>query len=525
MSISDQNDAQPTASKRSRLAVLASTGASHALAAGLLDTAPLPRATVKVTSTRNETIEVVDRFSDELRLLAIDTQFPDFLTIARHAAERSPLSEVILLCPEAEIPALRNRLGLASRLGTHWSIVALESNHAPRALRSAFQRADQRRATRTTLDRFNARITAPAPSVDAGQMRELVISDRFLSSILESNFDAVIIVDTGGRITKLNRAAEALFERSSQEMISHPVIDLARGRWREDVQPLLALQREGTSIQTEIGDAGSTKHIEISATPVFDRGHNLMATSLIVRDVTSRVQSEATLRTTEKLVAVGRLASSIAHEINNPLESLTNILYITRQQATDPEMIHWLELADQELRRVSIITNQTLLFHKQSTFPSDFEISELTRGVLTMFQGRISKSDVEVVERSRDKCSIRALNGEIRQVVTNLVANAIDAMPTGGRLYVRSQGSFDWKTMRRGIKLVIADTGHGMSPSTLNRLFEAFYTTKGENGTGVGLWLSRDIVLRHEGSLRVRSSQSKNHQGTVFVMFLPQSGG
>src|SRR5579875_1062345 len=248
MSTSGSDESERVLPKRQRILLLASPEVPESLVIGLNGAASKVRATVRTTSTPGETLEVLENSGESLRLLAIDTRLPDFLIIARRAAEEQPLIEVTLLCPEADIEALRRRLGLAPRLGAHWSIVASDSTHALRALRSAFQRADQRKATRTTLDRFNARITAPAPSVDAGQMRELVISDRFLSSILESNFDAVIIVDTGGRVTTLNPAAETLFGRKAQNLISHPLVQLAGGRWPQDVLPLLALQKEGTSI-------------------------------------------------------------------------------------------------------------------------------------------------------------------------------------------------------------------------------------------------------------------------------------
>ena len=142
--------------------------------------------------------------------------------------------------------------------------------------------------------------------------------------------------------------------------------------------------------------------------------------------------------------------------------------------------------------------------------------------VLSVYQGRLVNSHIEVLERKRALESFECFEGEIRQVLSNLVGNAIDAMPGAGcKLLLRSRTARDWKTGRRGIVLTVADTGCGMSAETQRKLFEAFYTTKGIGGTGLGLWVSQEIVGRHEGSLRVKSSQGQVHHGTVFTLFLP----
>ncbi|RRA48189.1 nitrogen regulation protein NR(II) [Acidipila sp. EB88] len=519
----DPAEAAAAAARRARSVLLGTAEPAAEFARAFTLLAAELKATLHVFADARGLLEALDAAGDSVRLVVVDAGIPDSLAVARRAVERQPLSELVLVCPEADEPALRLRLGRTPRLGAHSSIVAAESAQLLRVLGTAFQRADQRKAIRTTLDRFNARIAAPTPSVDAGQMRQLVISDRFLSSILESAFDAVVIADIKGRVTTLNPAAESLFGLTLQQAISRPVVALAQGRWRQDLAALLVLQEGGSTLQTEIGVGEDLRHVEISAAPVFDRAHTWMATSLILRDVTSRVQSEEALRTTEKLAAVGRLASTIAHEINNPLESVTNLLYLARQRATEPELSRWLEMAEQELHRIAIITSQTLSFHKQSTVPTEVRLAQLVREVLLIFQARLRNSRIEVVERLREDRPILALNGEIRQVLTNLIGNAVDALAKGGRLDIRTHASFCWRTMRPGVRVVVADTGAGMSAATLHRIFEAFYTTKGANGTGVGLWLSRDIVLRHEGFLHVRSSQQAAFRGTVFVIFLPYS--
>ena len=239
-------------------------------------------------------------------------------------------------------------------------------------------------------------------------------------------------------------------------------------------------------------------------------------------DVTESKRAEKALMQTEKLAAVGRLASSIAHEINNPLESVTNLLYLARETAINPETREYLNIADRELRRVSVIANQTLRFHKQSSRPQWITSEELISSALTIYQGRLVNSSVQVEKRIRAARAVFCFEGEIRQVLSNLIINAIDAMhPHGGRLLMRSREGTDWKTGRKGLILTVADTGSGMSPDTAARIFEPFFTTKEIGGTGLGLWVSHEIVERHGGTLAVRSSQHPGRSGTVFTLFLP----
>jgi PAS domain S-box-containing protein len=243
---------------------------------------------------------------------------------------------------------------------------------------------------------------------------------------------------------------------------------------------------------------------------------------LFFRDITEQKRATAALMQTEKLAAVGRLAASIAHEINNPLESVTNLLYLARSSEDATEIQNYLDIAERELRRVSVISNQTLRFYKQSTSPRPVTCEDLFESVLSIYQGRIVNSRVTVEKRKRTKKPVLCFEGEIRQVLNNLVGNAIDAMhPAGGRLLVRSREATNWKTGQRGLSLTVADTGPGMSPSVMKKMFDAFFTTKGIGGTGLGLWVSKDIVDRHEGLFLVRSSQKKNSSGTVFTLFLP----
>jgi len=271
---------------------------------------------------------------------------------------------------------------------------------------------------------------------------------------------------------------------------------------------------------------GSIHWIVASGRTLFEDEDQPMRIFGVTLDVTDRHLAAGALIQSEKLAAVGRMASTIAHEMNNPLESVTNLLFIARQ-INDVEEIHkYLDTAERELRRVSAIANQTLRFHKQSSNAKAVGSTELFDEVLTVFQGRTVNQQIAVERRQRATKPVVCFDGEIRQVLNNLVGNAIDALPhSGGRLLLRSREATDWKTGRAGLAMTVADTGSGIPRGQFGKIFEPFYTTKGIGGTGLGLWVSQDIVERHKGALRVRSRSRQvapgKSCGSVFVLFLP----
>lgn len=238
-------------------------------------------------------------------------------------------------------------------------------------------------------------------------------------------------------------------------------------------------------------------------------------------DITDRKLAEEALLHTERLAAVGRLASTISHEINNPLEAVTNLLFIVRNSAalTQDDKDH-LDLADRELARVGQITAQTLRFHRNLQGAGDLKIMELIEELLTLYRSRLRDSGIDVELRFAEGTHFTAFEGDIRQVLNNLVANAFDAMRKGGKLYVRAHPATDWRFMQKGVTITLADTGAGMPPGVQLNAFEAFYSTKGINGTGLGLWISKRIVHKHKGHLRFRTSMGPSH-GTVFRLWLP----
>ena len=243
----------------------------------------------------------------------------------------------------------------------------------------------------------------------------------------------------------------------------------------------------------------------------------------ISRDLTAKRRTEEALIQTEKLAAVGRLASSIAHEINNPLDAAMNLLYMAQNSGELPaEVSGFLEIAESELRRVSAISSQSLRFQEQSTSPVLCSVEDLLDSVLSNQKRRMTNNNITVSRRARSSRLIACFDDDIRQVFNNLIANAVDAMNhRGGRLLIRTRRATDLVSHLQGMRITIADTAEGIAPHLLHEIFEPFFSTKGMAGTGLGLWVSREIVNRHSGTLRLRSSQKTGANGTVFVIFLP----
>jgi len=280
----------------------------------------------------------------------------------------------------------------------------------------------------------------------------------------------------------------------------------------------------GARYDAFVGDIlkSDERFVDFTYQPLRESDGSVSGIILLGVDVTDSRRAQGALLQTEKLAVVGRLASSIAHEINNPLESVTNLLYLVRGMNESPAIEEYLGIADRELRRVATITSQTLRFHKQATKPMEVTGDELIGSVLSLYQGRIVNSNVFVERRNRSNTAVCCFEGEIRQVIRNIVGNALDAMqPAGGRLILRSREGSDQQTGRRGLILTVADTGPGMSALVADQAFQPFFTTKGFVGTGLGLWISREIIARHSGKLLLRTSQRDGHTGTAITIFLP----
>jgi PAS domain S-box-containing protein len=344
---------------------------------------------------------------------------------------------------------------------------------------------------------------------------------NLIHEIIEASSDAVIVLNDQWEFRYINRrATEDIF--SGRNMLGTNLI-----RDYPEIVPTAFYQRYQKAMEERIPVvfedflAPQARWVAVSVSPV---GSGI---AIFFRDVTERRQRDAALHKAEKLAAVGRLAASISHEINNPLESVVNLLYLIEHTKSSPEETRtYAALASAELARVSHIVTQTLKFHRQATDATECRISEIVDSVVSLFQGRMTTRQIEVTRHYAADDSIVCFAGDLRQVFANLVANALDAMtaiPGPGRLTLRTRRSRDWKTGHAGVRILIADNGSGMSPETQRNLFEAFFTTKPATGTGLGLWVSEEIVRNHKGAIRLRSSQRPGRTGTTFAVFFPSA--
>ncbi len=243
-------------------------------------------------------------------------------------------------------------------------------------------------------------------------------------------------------------------------------------------------------------------------------------------DITTRKNSEEALKESQRLVGAGRMAASVAHEINNPLAAVVNIIYLLRNNnSLDQDASRLVEWADRELARVSYIVSQTLGFYKQSDHLASVSVREAVEDVFELLQKRFEVCNIEAYGIFECEGIIRGHFTEIRQIISNLMINALEAMPPKGRLIVRVVPSRDWRDLgRRGVRIFVHDNGLGIPASARKQIFEPFFSTKSDKGTGLGLWVIRSIVEKYQGSIHMHTSVGEP-AGTSFSIFLPTALG
>jgi PAS domain S-box-containing protein len=362
-------------------------------------------------------------------------------------------------------------------------------------------------------------------TIDITEKRRAEQAAFRLAAIVESSDDAIVSKDLNGIITSWNKGAERIFGYKAEEIIGQPVTTIIPPELHDDEPHILSKIRAGERIEhfqtVRLRKTGERIDVSLTVSPVKDQHGNIIGAAKIARDVTQQKRLEAALHVSERLASVGRLAATVAHEINNPLEAVTNFIYLAKQQPDLPEKIQrYLDYADQELARVAHIAQQTLGFYRDNSQPVPVVISDVVEDVLKVYDRRFKYKAIIIEKHIEPGLTLSTLHGELKQILSNLVANAIDASNEGGRILIRARASRHFRSESPGIRITVADDGVGISDRHKPSVFLPFFTTKQEVGTGLGLWVTRELLEKKGGHIRFRSRDSQR-SGTVMTIYLP----
>jgi len=411
--------------------------------------------------------------------------------------------------PPDELP-----LKQAARAGLPTGLLELEVAHPEGSphflLASASPLFDERGDVRGAVGAF----------FDVTERKRLDDALRERAELLELASEAIMVRDGQGAVRFWNAGAEALYGWKREEVMGLDQKTLlgTNPADREAINEALATYGRWD---------GNLKHRNREGHEILVASRQAVQTGSgavleITRDITAQVIAEEALRRNERLAAMGKLAGIVAHEINNPLEAITNAFYLLRHHSSlDDEAKYYAQIAEQELARVSHITKQTLSFYRESQRAVSVSLSELLDDVLELQQRPMQIANIVLERDYSSEGTVHGFPSELKQVFMNLVSNAIQAMPQGGRMRVKLMETPSWRGRPAGMRVFISDTGVGIAPEHAKRLFEPFFTTKATKGTGLGLWISRGIVQKHEGTLRFRTVFGASNTMTTFHVFLP----
>jgi PAS domain S-box-containing protein len=362
-------------------------------------------------------------------------------------------------------------------------------------------------------------------NIDITSRKEAEQAQHRLAAIVESSDDAIIGKDLTGIVTSWNPGAEKMFGYSANEMIGRPITTIIPPESQEDEQRILETIGRGERVKhfetVRLTNSGERIDVSLTISPVRDDTGRVIGAAKTARDITQQKKTEQVLRTTEKLASVGRMAATVAHEINNPLEAVTNLVYLAKGSAALSYVQELLNTIEGELGRISHVTKQTLGFYRETNAPSAVRVGEMLNPLISILGMRARNKGINIRPEIRKDPEIYAVAGEIQQLIANLLSNSIDAVASGGLIRIRIDANRSNGRHPTGIRITIADSGRGIPPSDRPKLFEPFFTTKKDVGTGLGLWVCANIVQRHQGSILVKSSTTHGRSWTVFSVFLP----
>jgi PAS domain S-box-containing protein len=363
---------------------------------------------------------------------------------------------------------------------------------------------------------------------------ELFQSEQQLRTTLDSIGDGVITCDADGHVQMMNPVARELTGWSQADAAQQPlekVFCIVNEMSREPVEtPVAKVKRlkriVGMANHTVlIRKDGTELNIADSGAPIRDQKGETIGIVLVFRDITMERKTQDTLIANEKLAVAGRLAATIAHEIHNPLDSVSNLLYLMRNGASKEESIQFMDMAEQELARVTQISRAMLGLYRESKAPVVVDLKEMLQEILLLMERRLTDLGVTISTDMSKPASVAAFPAELRQVFTNLLSNAAEAAGSGGKVKVsitpQAAGiEATGQKIQAGATVTIADDGAGIPDDVRPHLFQPFFTTKGEHGTGLGLWVSRGIINKHGGTISLESDIGDTAHGTVVSVFL-----
>jgi PAS domain S-box-containing protein len=343
-----------------------------------------------------------------------------------------------------------------------------------------------------------------------------------LAAIVASSEDVIIGKDLNGIITSWNNSATRLFGYTAEEMIGTPILRLIPEHLHSDEKTIIESIRAGRSVEhfetVRLAKDGRLMDVSLTVSPIKDANGQIIGASKILRDVSGRKRLEQSLLQAEKIAATGRMAATIAHEINNPLEAVINLLFLLRSKVTDEEGINYLATAEKELERVAHIAKQTLGYYREHASARLTSLETITEHVLTIYEPRCTAAGITIRRLLSASRKVLLRRGEMMQVISNLVVNAIYAMPTGGTLSV---SVCDTESPVDGVELTVTDTGVGIASHVLPKVFDAFFTTRATVGTGIGLFVAKQFVEGHGGQITIDSVVEPERRGTLVRVFLP----
>ena len=343
-----------------------------------------------------------------------------------------------------------------------------------------------------------------------------------LAAIVESSDDVIVSKDLQGIITSWNHAATRVFGYSADEMIGASILKLIPEHLHSDEKTIIESIRAGRRVEhfetVRLAKDGRLIDVSLTVSPVKDQEGRVIGASKILRDVSSRKRIEQSLLQAEKIAATGRMAATIAHEINNPLEAVMNLLFLLRPKIADEEGLDYLATAEDELGRVSHIAKQTLGYYREFAAASPASLSEIAEHALTIYQPRCTAAGIEVRRSLGPSTRVVLRRGEMMQVISNLIVNSIYAMSAGGTLSVSVS---DAESAGGGVVLTVEDDGAGIASTDLPKVFDAFFTTRTTVGTGIGLFVAKQFVEGHGGQITIESGDDEKKHGTTVRVFLP----